>query len=29
MDNIEQGVGSIEAYADELVNARRWDFWWD
>jgi hypothetical protein len=28
-DNIWQGVGTIRKYADLLVNAPRWDFWWD
>lgn len=28
-DNIYQGVGSISAYAEDLVGAARWDFWWD
>jgi hypothetical protein len=28
-DNIFQGVGSIGEYAPMLVNAPRWDFWWD
>jgi hypothetical protein len=28
-DNIFQGAGSIKAYAQGLVDAERWDFWWD
>jgi hypothetical protein len=28
-DNVYQGSGSIEAYAEELVAARSWSFWWD
>ena len=28
-DNIFQGVGSIQEYAPMLVDAHRWDFWWD
>jgi len=28
-DNIWQGVGSIVEYAPPLVDADRWDFWWD
>jgi len=28
-DNIFQGVGSIGEYAPHLVDAHRWDFWWD
>jgi hypothetical protein len=27
-DNIWQGVGTIRKYAELLVNAPRWDFWW-
>jgi hypothetical protein len=28
-DNIDQGVGSIRAYAKALKKLARWDFWWD
>ena len=28
-DNIFQGVGSIGEYVPYLVDANRWDFWWD
>ena len=28
-DNIQQGVGSIREYAELLVNAEIWPFWWD
>jgi hypothetical protein len=28
-DNIAQGVGSLIAYASELVDAVAWHFWWD
>jgi predicted DNA-binding WGR domain protein len=28
-DNIWQGVGSIEAYAEVLAGCDRWTFWWD
>ncbi|BFU45814.1 DUF4253 domain-containing protein [Krasilnikovia sp. MM14-A1004] len=28
-DNITQGSGSLAEYADELVDATRWSFWWD
>ncbi len=28
-DNIFQGVGTIQEYAPMLVDAHRWDFWWD
>lgn len=28
-DNIWQGVGSISEYAELLVDAPRWEFWWD
>jgi hypothetical protein len=28
-DNIYQGSGTLEAYAQELVDAPRWSFWWD
>jgi hypothetical protein len=28
-DNIVQGAGSIAAYAEELVDAPSWSFWWD
>ena len=28
-DNIWQGPGTISAYAEGLVNARTWHFWWD
>jgi predicted DNA-binding WGR domain protein len=28
-DNITQGVGTVREYADELVRAHRWEFWWD
>ena len=29
MDNIYQGVGSIQEYARGLTGATRWSFWWD
>jgi predicted DNA-binding WGR domain protein len=28
-DNITQGVGTVREYADLLVKAPRWEFWWD
>ncbi len=28
-DNIDQGIGSIDAYAEELVGLTNWTFWWD
>ena len=28
-DNIWQGIGTLSAYADALVNAEEWYFWWD
>ena len=28
-DNIDQGVGSIQEYAETLVDAELWPFWWD
>ena len=28
-DDIWQGVGSISEYAESIVDANRWDFWWD
>jgi predicted DNA-binding WGR domain protein len=28
-DNIQQGAGSIRDYAELLVNAELWPFWWD
>ncbi|WP_412740240.1 DUF4253 domain-containing protein [Krasilnikovia sp. MM14-A1259] len=28
-DNITQGTGSLSEYADDLVNATGWFFWWD
>jgi hypothetical protein len=28
-DNIDQGAESIAEYAPTLVDAPRWDFWWD
>lgn len=28
-DNIQQGAGSIEAYAEELLENPVWSFWWD
>jgi len=28
-DNIQQGVGSIRAYAEALVGEQVWPFWWD
>jgi len=28
-DNVWQGAGTLEAYAQSLVRNRRWDFWWD
>lgn len=28
-DNVHQGAGSFESYAEELVDATEWSFWWD
>ncbi|MEV4704749.1 DUF4253 domain-containing protein [Actinoplanes sp. NPDC049316] len=28
-DNVWQGVGTLTAYADQLVNAPMWSLWWD
>ncbi|MEO6593917.1 MAG: DUF4253 domain-containing protein [Planctomycetota bacterium] len=28
-DNIDQGVGSMRAYAQSIENATAWTFWWD
>jgi hypothetical protein len=28
-DNIQQGVGTIREYAESLVDAEVWSFWWD
>ena len=28
-DNIDQGVGELEPYAKDLVDATMWPFWWD
>jgi hypothetical protein len=28
-DNVDQGVGSIGEYAESLVDADLWPFWWD
>jgi hypothetical protein len=28
-DNVEQGAGSVEAYAVDLAGQRMWSFWWD
>ncbi|NUQ99489.1 MAG: DUF4253 domain-containing protein [Streptomyces sp.] len=28
-DNITQGAGSLTAYADQLIDAHDWEFWWD
>jgi hypothetical protein len=28
-DSIYQGAGSLEDYADELIGAEGWTFWWD
>jgi len=28
-DNIWQGVGSVREYAEDLVGAEQWAFWWD
>jgi hypothetical protein len=28
-DNVYQGAGSIEAYAQELASQHAWSFWWD
>jgi hypothetical protein len=28
-DNVQQGVGTISEYAESLVNAEQWPFWWD
>jgi Domain of unknown function (DUF4253) len=29
MDNVRQGAGSIREYAEDLLGATRWSFWWD
>lgn len=29
LDNIDQGIGDVEKYGDELVGAPIWQFWWD
>jgi hypothetical protein len=28
-DNVQQGVGTIREYAETLVGAQVWPFWWD
>lgn len=28
-DNVDQGVGSVSEYAESLVDAELWPFWWD
>ncbi|MBA2719549.1 MAG: DUF4253 domain-containing protein [Chloroflexi bacterium] len=28
-DNIWQGVGSVREYADDILRAEQWAFWWD
>jgi hypothetical protein len=28
-DNVRQGAGSIREYAEDLLGATRWSFWWD
>ena len=28
-DIVDQGVGSIEALAEEMVQGPHWAFWWD
>jgi hypothetical protein len=28
-DNIWQGVGTVREYAEGLVRAEQWGFWWD
>jgi hypothetical protein len=28
-DNVWQGCGNLAAYAEQLVNATAWTFWWD
>lgn len=28
-DNVDQGAGSIERYAEEIAGQRLWSFWWD
>jgi hypothetical protein len=28
-DNVQQGVGTIREYAESLVGADQWPFWWD
>lgn len=28
-DNIDQGVGTVSAYAEDLAGQRLWSFWWD
>lgn len=28
-DNVTQGCGSLRAYAESLVDAHAWSFWWD
>jgi hypothetical protein len=29
LDNIEQGVGDVDKYAETLIDAPVWQFWWD
>ncbi len=28
-DNVQQGTGSVQEYAETLVDAEHWPFWWD
>ena len=28
-DNVDQGVGSVKDYAEDLIDAPIWPFWWD
>jgi hypothetical protein len=28
-DNIFQGAGSVEAYAEQILGRETWGFWWD
>ncbi|CPW45517.1 Uncharacterised protein [Mycobacteroides abscessus] len=28
-DNIDQGAGTLSAYARQISDTRTWDFWWD
>lgn len=28
-DNVWQATGNLGAYADQLINAHEWGFWWD